>query len=142
MRAILVVVMLMTLAAHAGDEAGSKKELKLLEGSWDVVAVEIDGDIVAPEKAPKKITISGNKLRGLGPEMTIVRVDPTKKPKWMDLSFKREKKEHTVQAIYEFDGTFLKLCLPLAQAKGKEKRPESFESTQGGLGLFKAKRAN
>src|SRR5262245_5929750 len=113
MRAILIAGILSTLAANAGDDPHSTKELKILAGSWHVVAVEINGQVVAPDKAPKEITISGNKLRGIGPEMTIVKVDPTKKPKWMNLSFKREMKEHAVQAIYEFDGTFLKLCLPL-----------------------------
>src|SRR5262249_39057488 len=128
-------------STDGGQKAGPKQELKLLQGTWRVVAVQIDGKSQPAEKSPKEIVIAGNKLSGIGPEMTTT-LDPTKKPKWVDLTFKKEDKDYAVRAIYEIVGDNLKLCIPLAPV-GKmfeNKRPDSFDTVGKAVALFKAER--
>jgi uncharacterized protein (TIGR03067 family) len=141
MRYAAFVFICLCLSAHAAQKGERAQELKQLEGAWDVIALEVDGKVQPKEKAPKEILISGNKLNGLGPEMTIT-LDPTKKPKWIDLAFKKKDKLYPIRAIYEIKGDELKLCMPLAP-RGKvfeNKRPENFNSKESPVALFKAKR--
>jgi len=135
---VLIALAISSRAPAQGDRA---QELKQLEGTWDVIALEVDGKVQPKEKAPKEILISGNKLTGLGPEMTIT-LDPTRKPKWIDLAFKKKDKLYPIRAIYEIKGDELKLCMPLAP-RGKvfeNKRPENFDTKESPVALFKAKR--
>lgn len=104
-------------------------DLKQLEGSWEVVSMEANGKQAPSDKMPKKLTIAGNKLTGLGPEMEI-KADASKAPKWIDLTFKRGEQSNSLKAIYELKGDTLKLAIPLAQP-GKpfeNERPTGFES--------------
>jgi uncharacterized protein (TIGR03067 family) len=104
-------------------------DLKQLEGSWEVVSMEANGKQAPSEKMPKKLTIAGSKLTGLGPEMEF-KTDASKAPKWIDLTFKRGDQSNTLKAIYELQGDTLKLAIPLAQP-GKafeNERPAGFES--------------
>jgi uncharacterized protein (TIGR03067 family) len=142
MRFMVFALTAFAFSTDAAQKADLKRELELLQGTWRVVAVEIDGKSQPREKSPKEIVIAGNKLSGIGPEMTMT-LDPTKKPKWMDLTFKKEDKDYPVKAIYEIEGDKLKLCIPLAPV-GKmfeNKRPESFDTAGKAVALFKAERA-
>ncbi len=108
-------------------------DLKQLEGSWQVINMEANGKQAPSEKMPKKLTIAGNKLTGLGPEMEF-KTDASKTPKWIDLTFKRGDQSSTVKGIYELKGDTLKLAIPLAQP-GKtfeNERPSGFD-TKGKL---------
>jgi uncharacterized protein (TIGR03067 family) len=142
MRLPVVILMLFAATLRADD----KDELKKLEGSWDVLAIEAGGKEAPKEKgAPEKLTIKDGKLTGLGPEIRLA-TDATKKPKWLSMTFTREGKDATVNAIYELNGDELKICLPLAPAKGsgavfENKRPEGFDTKDKAEMLIKAKRA-
>ena len=142
MRLALFTLLALTLSAYAGEKGDGKEDLKKLQGTWKVVALEADGKAQPKEKSPKEIVIEGKKLTGLGPEMTVT-LDPGKKPKWVDLTFKREGKLYPVRAIYEVRGDELKVCIPLAE-KGKlfeNKRPTGFETKGKAVMLLKARRA-
>ena len=123
------------------EQPDTAKELKQLQGTWRIVALEVDGKPQPAEKSPKEIIIAGDKLDGLGPEM-ILKIDATKKPKWADLTFKKGDKEFPIRAIYELDGDNFKLCFSMAKA-GKafeNKRPEGFDTAGKGTALFLAMR--
>lgn len=140
MKVLVLLAMALLYLGGAGEKIDAKKELELLQGTWKV-ALEVDGKVQPAEKSPKEIIIAGNKLTGIGPDMTM-RLDPTKKPKWVDLTFKKMNKAYPIRAIYEIDGNHLKICIPLA-AKGKvfeNKRPESFATAGKSVALFTAKR--
>lgn len=142
MRLALFSLFVLALSAHAGEKGDAKEDLKKLQGTWKVVALEVDGKAVPKEKSPKEVVIEGKRLTGLGPEMTLT-LDPAKKPKWVDLTFKRDGKAYPVRAVYEVSGDELKLCIPLAE-KGKlfeNKRPTGFETKGKPVMLLKARRA-
>jgi uncharacterized protein (TIGR03067 family) len=142
MRVALSIVLVCTLGLH-GEE---KDELKKLEGSWDVVGIEAGGMAVPAGKgAPEKLTIKDGKMTGFGPEVSLS-TDATKKPKWLNMTFTREGKEATINAIYELDGDELKICMPLAPKKGsgvafENKRPEGFETKGKTEMVIKVKKA-
>jgi uncharacterized protein (TIGR03067 family) len=125
--------------------ADEKDELKKLEGDWNVQVIEAGGKETPKGKGgPEKLTIKDGKLTGFGPEIKLA-TDATKKPKWLSMTFTREGKDATVNAIYELNGDELKICLPLAPAKGsgavfENKRPESFNTKDKAEMLIKAKR--
>lgn len=134
----LAVIVFLGRAVANGD---SKHEVGLLAGKWSILSLDIDGKTQPPEKPPKSIVIAGNKLSGIGPEMTMT-LDSTKKPKWIDLSFKKADKEYSIRGIYRIEGDELLLCIPMA-IKGKlfeNKRPATFDTAGKGVALFKAKR--
>ncbi len=142
MKVVVLLVSAVLFSTSADQQVDSKQELKLLEGTWQVLTLEVDGKPQPPEKSPKEFVITDNKLTGIGPEMTMM-LDATKKPKWVDLTFKKKDKDYPIKAIYELEGDNLKICMPLA-AKGKvfeNKRPENFDTAGTGVALFTAKRA-
>jgi uncharacterized protein (TIGR03067 family) len=122
----------LTAADNAKDEA-IKKDRKKYEGTWQVVALEVEGN-KADEEDAKKITVI-NEADGkwaIEAEGKVVakgtsEIDPTKKPKTVDLTMTEgDDKGNTFLGIYEFaDDNTRKVCL--AQA-GKD-RPTEFSST-------------
>ena len=142
MRLTAIAVLAFAFTVQADD----KDELKKLEGDWNIVGMEANGMAVPAGKGtPEKLTIKDGKMTGFGPEVKLS-TDATKKPKWLNMTFSREGKDATVNAIYEVDGDELKICMPLAPKKGsgvafENKRPEGFD-TKGKIEmLIKAKRA-
>src|SRR6476659_3281103 len=114
MRIAVIALCVCSLAVRADD----KDEVKKLTGDWEFVAGEAGGQkIPKGAGAPDKLTIKEGKLTGFGPELTLV-TDATKKPKWLNMTFTRDGKETTINAIYELTGEELKISLPLAPKKG------------------------
>ncbi|MCI0455474.1 MAG: TIGR03067 domain-containing protein [Gemmataceae bacterium] len=72
-----------------------------------------------------------------------VRLDPSQKPKWIDLTFKKGEKSYPLKAIYDLSGDELRLCIPLAQpgVAFENKRPDGFETKDKPLALLRLKRA-
>ncbi|MCE9564058.1 MAG: TIGR03067 domain-containing protein [Planctomycetes bacterium] len=123
--------LLLLLASTVGAD-DKKDESKKLEGTWEVVALVAAGKEIPKEGSPKKLTIKEGKFTGFGPEMRLT-TDATKTPKWLGMTFARDGKDFTVNAIYELSGDELKICLPMAPSKdsGKtfeNKRPEGFDT--------------
>jgi uncharacterized protein (TIGR03067 family) len=121
-------------AADAKDEA-IKKDRQKYAGTWQVVSLEVDGNQAAEENA-RKITVI-NEMDGqwtIEVEGKVIargtsEIDPTKKPKSVDLTqTEGEAKGQTVLGIYELGDDTRKVCLG---QPGKE-RPTEFSSTAGG----------
>jgi uncharacterized protein (TIGR03067 family) len=142
MRAIFLglAVLFVASAAHALQDGTAERDQKALQGTWNVTGLEVQGKQVP--KAPTKLTFKGDVMTGLGPPMTL-RLDPSKKPKHMDLTFESPKKEKkTFPAIYSVEGDTLRIAFPVVQAGKKVEltRPESFETKDSLIALITAKR--
>jgi uncharacterized protein (TIGR03067 family) len=126
------VALLSCLSCAAEDAAD--RELRRLEGTWVLSAVEADGERT-PRDALKefRLTFEGPAFTTVRAGMTArgtVKLDPTRKPRTMDISYTAgPEKGRTQQAIYELDGEMLRIC---GAAPGKD-RPTDFE-TKGRAG--------
>ena len=104
-----------------------------LQGTWNVVALEIDGmpmDAIPPGAC---IQVKGSRFltSGMGADYEgEVVVDGTAKPKRFDLTFTTgPEKGNTSLGIYELDGDSWRMCLTTRGGK----RPARF-ATKGGTG--------
>lgn len=139
-RALVIVAAGLFIAADAKEDVA--KEMKKLEGKWKVVAVEARGMKVPEDKLKDAaVIIKGDKITmadpGKGSKDLVFKIDPTKKPKHIDLTDPKEK--DTAPAIYSLEGDELRICVPLAMKDAK--RPESFETKDKPQMAFTCKRA-
>ena len=129
--ALLTAIGAIAAADDAKDEA-IKKDRKQIEGTWRVVALEVDGNRSKEEDARKLTVVNGSdgtwSLRSEGKEISkgTSTIDPTKKPKTIDLKWTEgEGSGKQYLGIYELGEKTRKLCF--AQP-GKE-RPTEFSTT-------------
>jgi uncharacterized protein (TIGR03067 family) len=120
------------IAADAKDD-DAKKELKKLEGNWQVISMEIDGQKM-PEEDAKQYTvlIKGDKYTLKMQDNPInqgtIKVDPTKKPKTIDITpTDGDNSGKTMLGIYEQDGDTQKTCY----TQPDKPRPTKFSSEGG-----------
>jgi uncharacterized protein (TIGR03067 family) len=125
----LALLFLVGFALRAQESGAAKQELAKLEGEWKLEKVEAGGTSATPEqlKELKSVTFKGNTFTSLAGAAKVegtVKVDPTKKPKTIDLIFKSGQDQGKVyQAIYSLDGDELKMC---GSELGKD-RPKNFD---------------
>lgn len=131
----LLVVLSASLTVAAEDAKKDKKDLDLMQGTWQVVASE-SGIGKAPkealEQANLRLTIKGNKFVYKSGDKTLlegtIEINPAKKPKTLDAKgTDPQGKEVATTGIYELDGDTMRVCFVI---KG-EKRPEVFASKPG-----------
>jgi uncharacterized protein (TIGR03067 family) len=134
-------------ATTAGDkdkkEDAVKQDLKLLEGDWVLDTFETNGKPVAADKIKNiKLTIAGDRYMvdfGGKPLELSFKIDPSQKPKAMDLIVTKDDKKVVTPGIYEVSTDTFRLCRPTEA--GKE-RPTTFATKEGsGLALATYKRA-
>jgi uncharacterized protein (TIGR03067 family) len=123
MRALLVCGLGLLVAGSVATGGDAKSELAKLQGNW---IVEKDGKKIELKFDKSNFTISfeGKPFKGK------FKIDPSKKPKQMDLTITEGEKfkDQTALAIYELDGKSLKWC---ANEPGKEGRPAEFPDKEG-----------
>ncbi|MSQ96315.1 MAG: TIGR03067 domain-containing protein [Gemmataceae bacterium] len=129
----LICVLLLAgacLAAQPSEEA-VKKELKLFQGKWEAVAAQgFDGK--APTAVELQLTmliIEGEKFTMKTGSLDIkatFTVDPTKKPKHIDVFF-GDGKDNVMRGIYEIKGDMRKSCF----AEPGKDRPDKFRKEKG-----------
>lgn len=134
----IVTFLLTSVGALAASsdtlEDAIKKDRKLHEGTWRIVALEINGNKAEVEDAKKLTVINGPdgtwSLRSEGNEVgkgTSI-IDPTKKPKEIELTpTEGEGKGNPLLGIYEIGEKTRKLCIAPA---GKD-RPKEFSTAAG-----------
>ena len=126
--AALTAVML--VAADAKDDA-FKKDMEALQGKWQLVSMQRDGEAVDVSKDASRV-ITGDKYEltlrpGLSIEGTY-KIDPTAKPKKMETTATSGPyKDQELLGIYELSGDTLKICYA---PPGKE-RPTEFKTKEG-----------
>jgi|SRR5579864_81701 len=131
----LVVVGLVSTTAVWGEEAQKKEatlkeELKRLEGTWRVIAVELGGkEIDRNEISPNNLLIfSGTKCSTVTGKRTIegtFTIDPSKSPKWIDVT--RTSDKVTWPGIYELKDDTIKVFLGTPGGQ----RPTEFKTREG-----------
>jgi uncharacterized protein (TIGR03067 family) len=130
---VLAVGLLAVSAAPGQDDA--EKLRKALEGSWDIVAVEFDGQKVpdaAVKDNPVRLVFKGNKYTekkgGEAFEDGTYQIDPSKKPATLDFTIlSGPDKGKTQLAIIELKGDTCKVCLARA---GEKERPTAFATKE------------
>jgi uncharacterized protein (TIGR03067 family) len=145
MARLLFVCLGLLLGGVAFGREDAAKDREKLQGLWQAVHLEYQG-----KKAPPKevemfvIRIKGDKLTfgpGADDRTSTFFLDPTKKPKAMDLRPEDgpAKGKRLPVAIYAIEGDTLKLCLDKEDKGGG--RPKEFKTRAGdGLALLVFKR--
>jgi uncharacterized protein (TIGR03067 family) len=117
----------------AGDKDDAvKKDMKLLEGTWHMESFEINGKPLPAEKVKSiKVTIKGDRYSvDLGEksfELTF-KIDPTKKPKAIDLTMAMGDEKAVTHGIYEVSADTFKICRTTEAGKD---RPTAFAGKEG-----------
>lgn len=127
----LVLLIGVPLSADDKDDA-TKKDMKKLEGNWNVESVEANGQKLSPDQVGNiKLTIKGNQYNvDLGErklELTF-KIDPTKKPKAIDFTLVMGNEKTETQGIYEVTDDTFKLCRTM---EGGQERPKEFAAKEG-----------
>lgn len=107
-------------------------DLDLLQGTWTVTALEIDGQETPPGLlASARVVIRGDRFTttGMGPEYQgIMTVDSSARPRRFDMKFTAgPEKGNTNPGIYQLKGDTWKICLATRGAV----RPVRFASPAG-----------
>jgi uncharacterized protein (TIGR03067 family) len=114
-----------------------KSDAELLQGTWTVVALEMDGqETPAAMLGDARIVLKGDRFQSLGMgavyEGKLV-LDPKASPKTFDLKFtKGPEKGNTALGIYALDGDEWKICF--TTRLGATDRPKKF-ATKSGTGI-------
>jgi uncharacterized protein (TIGR03067 family) len=131
-----IVGLLLTAIVSADDakDEAIKKDRKLIEGTWRIVALEVNGNKSSDEDAKKLSVVNGSDgtwtILSEGKEVAkgTNSFDPTKKPKTIDFTITEGGGKGNVHlGIYELGEKARKLCFA---PPGKD-RPTEFTSTPG-----------
>jgi uncharacterized protein (TIGR03067 family) len=144
MKTAVPVALSAALLLAAGGVAGNApKDLKLLQGTWHRVVVEIDGKKPSAEVMAKdKLTITGDHYTlhmGEQARKGTFKLDPGKTPKQLDIvSAEGPNKGKVLVAIYKVEGDTFTYCVALPG----NRRPAEFSGAEGsGQALYVNKRA-
>jgi uncharacterized protein (TIGR03067 family) len=131
--AILAVIATSAAADKQLPREDARKDLAALQGTWNLVAMEAEGDPVPPEDFKGWHAVYEGDALSLWSETEvrrrgIVTLDPSRQPRaintW-DLDGPYE--DETVKGIYQLNGDSLKLCF----SRPGQARPEDFTTKKG-----------
>jgi uncharacterized protein (TIGR03067 family) len=119
-----------------GETSSSAEEIKKLQGVWNVIGAEANGDQVPQEDVTNiVVTITDSTYTAKlneGTDHGTFSIDVTAEPKQMDIHPKSGEDEgRTMRAIYEVKGDTLRVCY----ARQGGPRPSAFD-TSGDAGLL------
>ncbi len=132
-RLLLIMTAALVLSADPAPEE-VKKEIQRFQGTWKFVSIETEGKKL-DEKAYGPLIIMGNKITYKGDSGSChftFKVDATKKPKTIDITFMDDGllKGVTIFGIYELDEDTFKACYNVGSQDSKG-RPTEFASKKG-----------
>jgi len=123
-----------SLLASDEKEKAIQADRKQIEGTWQIIALEVNGNKASEADAKRLIVVNGNdgtwKLSHDGKEISrgTSTFDPLQKPKTIDFTITEgESKGQSFLGIYEFGGKTRKLCF----APPGKPRPTQFVSEAG-----------
>jgi uncharacterized protein (TIGR03067 family) len=117
----------------AGEDA-ARKDLKLLQGAWVMVALEVNGADVPIEKLQGTVlTIKDNsyvvKIKDKIINTALIELDPAKDPKHFNMTPQEgSNKDKLHPAIYKIDGETFKMARGL---NPEQERPNQFATWPG-----------
>jgi len=127
----------LSLAAAPAPEA-LKKELAAMQGTWQLVSVERDGNAQEFSDRPLQWVIKGNKVLWGGEDLAELTVDGSTTPWSIDVGFLSPKKVH--EGVCSVDKDTLKICINKL-TEGVKERPLGFATEdKPDLRLFVLKR--
>lgn len=135
---VFQMAMAVAILAAADDPTKDavKKELMKLQGTWVLVGGEEKGRVLSEKDARSEresILFKGDKLtvmRGETKGEGTIRLNPSKKPAWIDL-VDPQKKNAVNHAIYRLEGDRLTICVSQKFGPNREEeRPIRF-TTKG-----------
>src|SRR5690348_12894891 len=117
MRYLLACMALGLFVAAEAPKDGVKQEKEKLQGTWKPVTAQERGE-TKNDVEDHRLIFSGEEFRIKKGDETLIKgkfkIDPTKKPKQIDMEVTDARKENfngkTVLGIYDFDGDTLKWC--------------------------------
>ncbi|MGC8641233.1 MAG: TIGR03067 domain-containing protein [Isosphaeraceae bacterium] len=123
-----LLALAVALGIYGEDETTA--ELEKLQGTWTLVAMEVDGEeFPAEDRKDWTSEYAGNRLTLRAGETVrrrgIISLDPSRNPKAMntwDITKDGPFEDQTLPGIYEISGDNLKLCL----ARPGNERPKEF----------------
>lgn len=136
-----MAVWAVTLTSPSSPAADPKDDLKTLQGTWKLVGFERGGVARSPRDLPVgTITFEKhNRFSALFPDHEmggIAKIDPTKKPKTIDLIHSKEPdKGKTQRAIYKLERGKLTMCSAIP-GKHEMERPIEFTTRKTDYVLF------
>jgi uncharacterized protein (TIGR03067 family) len=133
--ATVAVLLLAVVAPLRAEDDKVKKDLKALEGTWNVESLEYNGKDIK-DKYKLSFVFKGDQVTVEGDDKVKkeyatfkLKLDPTGMPKVMDLTVSGGvQKDAVLEGIYELKDDELKICVMVF---GKD-RPTEFKSPEGG----------
>ena len=130
LRVLLLLVAGSLIAAE--DKDAAKKELAKFQGTWIFESMVSDGEKVPPDSFKGSTLTIKDGIFTVKEGDTIYKgtfkVDPTKKPKEIDVIFTEgPDKGETMMGIYEIDGDTYRPCFAI----GGKDRPKELASKKG-----------
>jgi uncharacterized protein (TIGR03067 family) len=122
-------------AVSSGDEGAKQRDLAALQGQWQVRWLERDGKRFETDRGAI-FTIQGDKFLFGKSERIGLKIDPSYRPKLLDVTFLSEDdaaRGQTSEGIYMIDGDVLVWCY--YTKGGPKQRPLQFR-TEKGSGLY------
>lgn len=132
--AFSIVALFFTAALGAGDdqEGAAEKELKALEGNWQLTRQEERGSLTPKIVVSRlRIVIEGDEMswyigNPAANQTADLKVDPTTSPKSIDAEITSgSAKDKIMLGIYKLEKNTLEICW---SEPGSEKRPKKFTS--------------
>jgi uncharacterized protein (TIGR03067 family) len=130
----LVMILVIGLLAPAGKGREPDKDVKALEGTWQVESAEMDGqEFSGDDVADIFLVVEGDRykelLKDTVKEEGTIKLDPSQSPRAIDFRITSgDDKGKTQLGIYKLEGNTLTLCV----AKPSDKdRPKEFAGKQG-----------
>ena len=132
-KAGLLLVALLMMGANYQDADATKKELAKFAGTWTISELTYNGE--DHSKLKFNIVFKGDEAIIEGNDQVKkeygrfkLKIDPTTKPKLLDISVSLGvQKDTSMEGIYEFKGDDLRFCVKVF---GKD-RPTEFSSPDG-----------
>jgi uncharacterized protein (TIGR03067 family) len=126
-------------------EDAIKQEIKNLDGSWSLISSEFGQFPLASDVT--MINIKGDKWTwrfknpDVEPRTSTFQIDPTQKPKSIDLTEGIVADKVVALGIYEINGDELSVCLCGIDRTKPQKRPDNFEAKGKEVILLKFRRS-
>ena len=126
-------------APPAERKADKPKDEDAIQGNWTVANLEqVNHEPTKDERSAfkegaLKVVITADKIVYPDKSEATYKLDPTKKPKRIDITVASDKKTVTVPGIYALDGGELKLCYG---REGDAEPPASFDIKKAKPGTF------